>query len=48
MEPTDKRFRIALSFAGEKRDFVAQVAAVLAERFGEPTSSSPCSAPTTT
>ena len=35
MEPTDKRFRIALSFAGEKRDFVAQVAAVLAERFGE-------------
>ncbi len=34
MEPT-KRFRIAFSFAGEKRDFVAQVAAILAERFGE-------------
>lgn len=30
------RFRIAFSFAGEKRDFVAQVAAVLAKRFGEP------------
>jgi ATP/maltotriose-dependent transcriptional regulator MalT len=35
MESTDKRFRIAFSFAGEKRDFVAQVAAILAERFGE-------------
>ena len=36
MEPTPtKRFRIALSFAGEKRDFVARVAALLAERFGE-------------
>ncbi|HEX7174195.1 MAG TPA: AAA family ATPase, partial [Pyrinomonadaceae bacterium] len=30
-----KRFRIAFSFAGEKRDFVKQVAAILAERFGE-------------
>jgi hypothetical protein len=30
-----KRFRIAFSFAGEKRNFVAQVAAILAERFGE-------------
>src|SRR5687768_13249961 len=30
-----KRFRIAFSFAGEKRDFVAQVAAILSERFGE-------------
>src|SRR5437764_7324921 len=30
-----KRFRIAFSFAGEKRDFVAQVAAILAEKFGE-------------
>src|SRR5262249_35867963 len=30
-----KRFRIAFSFAGEKRDFVAQVAALLAKRFGE-------------
>ena len=36
MEPTDKRFRIAFSFAGEKyRNFVAQVAAILARRFGE-------------
>jgi tetratricopeptide (TPR) repeat protein len=35
MEPTTKRFRISFSFAGEKRDFVAQVAAILAERFGE-------------
>lgn len=32
MEP--KRFRIAFSFAGEKRDFVEQVAAILAARFG--------------
>src|SRR6059058_1228445 len=30
-----KRFRIAFSFAGEKRDFVAQVAAILAKRFGK-------------
>ncbi|MGH7946676.1 MAG: AAA family ATPase, partial [Opitutaceae bacterium] len=30
-----KRFRIAFSFAGEKRDFVSQLAAILAERFGE-------------
>jgi hypothetical protein len=30
-----KRFRIAFSFAGEKRDFVAQVATILAERFGK-------------
>jgi hypothetical protein len=29
-----KRFRIAFSFAGEKRTFVAKVAAILAERFG--------------
>jgi hypothetical protein len=29
------RFRIAFSFAGEKRDFVARVAALLAEKFGE-------------
>ena len=32
-----KRFRIAFSFAGEKRDFVAKVAAILAKRFGEST-----------
>jgi tetratricopeptide (TPR) repeat protein len=30
-----KRFRVALSFTGEQRDFVAQVAALLAQRFGE-------------
>jgi tetratricopeptide (TPR) repeat protein len=35
MEPTTKRFRIAFSFAGEKRSYVEQVAAILAERFGE-------------
>ncbi len=29
-----KRFRIAFSFTGEKRDFVSQVAALLAGRFG--------------
>ena len=33
MEP--KRFRIAFSFAGEKRDFVGQVAAILARQFGK-------------
>jgi len=31
----NKRFRIAFSFAGEKRDFVADVAAILARQFGE-------------
>src|ERR1043165_8832914 len=30
-----KRFRIAFSFAGERRDFVAEVAAILARRCGE-------------
>ncbi|WP_204139272.1 AAA family ATPase [Halomicronema sp. CCY15110] len=30
-----KRFRVAFSFAGEKRDFVEQVAALLADYFGE-------------
>lgn len=30
-----KRFRIALSFAGEKRDFVKEVADLLAKRFGQ-------------
>src|SRR5437868_1102102 len=30
-----KRFRIAFSFAGEKRGFVARMAAILANRFGE-------------
>src|SRR5580704_3272254 len=35
MNDTGKRFRVAFSFAGEKRDFVAQVAAILAGRFSE-------------
>jgi tetratricopeptide (TPR) repeat protein len=35
MEEPTKRFRIALSFAGEKREFVEQVADILAGRFGE-------------
>ncbi len=30
-----KRFRIAFSFAGEKRDFVAKVAGILAKKFGQ-------------
>jgi hypothetical protein len=30
-----RRFRIAFSFAGEKREFVAEAAAILATRFGE-------------
>ena len=30
-----KRFRIAFSFAGEKRGFVEKVAAVLASRVGK-------------
>ena len=34
-DPKPKRFRIAFSFAGEKRDFVANVARILADRFGE-------------
>jgi tetratricopeptide (TPR) repeat protein len=29
-----RRFRVAFSFAGEKRDFVAKVARILADRFG--------------
>ncbi len=33
--PSTKRFRIAFSFAGEKRDFVKQAADRLAERFGQ-------------
>jgi hypothetical protein len=35
-----KRFRIAFSFAGEKRDYVSKVAAILAKRFGEAASRS--------
>ena len=34
--PPGKRFRIAFSFAGEKRGFVKEVADLLAKRFGEP------------
>lgn len=34
-DPSSKRFRIAFSFAGEKRDFVKAVADLLAKRFGE-------------
>src|SRR5690348_4605201 len=30
-----KRFRVAFSFAGQKRDFVARVAAIIAARFSE-------------
>ena len=33
--PVGKRFRIAFSFAGEKRGFVEKVAHILAERFGK-------------
>lgn len=33
--PPGKRFRIAFSFAGEKRDFVEKVADILAQRFGQ-------------
>ncbi|HEX8139483.1 MAG TPA: TIR domain-containing protein [Pyrinomonadaceae bacterium] len=32
---TPKRFRVAFSFSGEKREFVAQVASLLSKRFGE-------------
>ena len=35
MSTSPKRFRIAFSFAGEKRAFVAKVAAILAKRFGK-------------
>ena len=35
MKKPKKRFRIAFSFAGEKREFVAQVAANLARHFSE-------------
>jgi len=31
----DKRFRVAFSFAGEKRNFVAKIAALLSQHFGE-------------
>lgn len=34
-ETNEKRFRIAFSFAGEKRDFVAATAQILAQQFGE-------------
>ena len=32
---SSKRFRVAFSFAGEKRDFVAKIAAILATEFGK-------------
>ncbi|HWP54391.1 MAG TPA: NB-ARC domain-containing protein, partial [Pyrinomonadaceae bacterium] len=32
---SSKRFRIAFSFAGERRKFVSEVASILAERFGK-------------
>ena len=35
MPDSSKRFRVAFSFAGEQRAFVAQVAALLAAQFGE-------------
>lgn len=35
LESKPKRFRIAFSFAGEKRDFVSKVADILSERFGK-------------
>ena len=35
MSTPSKRFRIAFSFAGEKRAFVKEVADLLAKRFGE-------------
>src|SRR5262249_45831601 len=30
-----KRFRIAFSFSGDKREFVAEIASILARHFGE-------------
>jgi hypothetical protein len=33
---SEKRFRIAFSFAGEVREFVAEVAEILALEFGKP------------
>ena len=33
--PSVKRFRVAFSFVGEKRPFVAEIATALAKRFGE-------------
>ena len=35
MGNSGKRFRVAFSFAGEKRDFVEKVARILADRFEE-------------
>ena len=35
MGTSGRRFRVAFSFAGEKRAFVAKVADILAKRFGE-------------
>ena len=30
-----KRFRVAFSFSGDKREFVAEIADILAEHFGK-------------
>lgn len=35
-EANQKRFKIALSFPGEKRDFISQVAKLIAEKVGKP------------
>jgi hypothetical protein len=35
MSPTSNRFRVAFSFSGEKRGFVAETARILSGRFGE-------------
>src|SRR6185436_10530180 len=35
VEGPARRFRVAFSFAGEKREFVSEMAAIIAERFGE-------------
>jgi hypothetical protein len=35
MTTTSKRFRVALSFPGEKRDYVRQVADALAAKLGK-------------
>jgi hypothetical protein len=32
---TNKRFKVALSFAGERRDYIAQVAELLASELGK-------------
>lgn len=36
MNESQKKFRVAFSFAGTRREFVGKVARILAQRFGEP------------